>query len=82
MPKRSGADWKVHVPSVLPYRGTFGTGGTCIFRLLSFLQKRSLQKLNSNKTSGELSAADIDLICVFKVIVALILFEKGTKALL
>ena len=82
LPKRSGVDWKVHVPSVLPYRGTFGTGGTCIFGSLSFLQKRSLQKLNSNKTSGELSAADIDLIGVFKVITALILFEKGTKALL
>ena len=66
----------------LQYRGTFGTGGTCIFGSLSLLQKRSLQKLHSNKTSGELSAADIDLICVFKVIVALILFEKGTKALL
>ena len=47
-----------------------------------FSQKRSLQKLKANKSSGELSAADIDLICVFKVIVALILFEKGTKALL
>ena len=47
-----------------------------------FSQKRSLKKLKANKSSGELSAADIDLICVFKVIVALILFEKGTKALL
>lgn len=82
LPKRSGVDWKVHVPSVLPYRGTFGTGGTCIFGSLSFLQKRSLQKLNADKTSGELSAADIDLIGVFKVITALILFEEGTKALL
>lgn len=66
----------------LQYRGTFGTGGTCIFGSLSFLQKRSLQKLNADKTSGELSAADIDLIGVFKVITALILFEEGTKALL
>ena len=82
LPKRSGVDWKVHVPSVLPYRGTFGTGGTCIFGSLSFLQKRSLQKLNADKTSGELSAADIDLIGVFKVIVALVLFEEGAKALL
>ena len=82
LPKRSGVDWQVHVPSVLPYRGTFGTGGTCIFRLLSFLQKRSLQKLNADKTSGELPTADIDLICVFKVIVALVLFEEGAKALL
>ena len=47
-----------------------------------FSQKRPLQKLDADKTSGEFSAADIDLICVFKVIVALILFEKGTKALL
>ena len=47
-----------------------------------FSQKRSLKKLNANKSSGELSAADIDLICVFKVIVALILFEEGAKALL
>ena len=47
-----------------------------------FSQKRPLQKLDANKTSGELPTADIDLICVFKVIVALILFEKGTKALL
>ena len=66
----------------LQYRGTFGTGGTCILESLSFLQKRSLQKLNADKTSGELSAADIDLIGVFKVITALILFEEGTKALL
>ena len=82
LPKRSGADWKVHVPSVLPYRGTFGTGGTCILESLSFLQKRSLQQLNAGKTSGELPTADIDLICVFKVIVALVLFEEGAKALL
>ena len=82
LPKGSGVGQKVHVPSVLPYRGTSGTGGTCIFGSLSLLQKRSLQKLNSNKTSGELSAADIDLICVFKVIVALILFEEGAEALL
>ena len=47
-----------------------------------FSQKRPLQKLDADKTSGEFSAADIKLICVFKVIVALILFEKGTKALL
>ena len=47
-----------------------------------FSQKRPLQKRDDDKTSGEFSAADIDLICVFKVIVALILFEKGTKALL
>ena len=47
-----------------------------------FSQKRPLKKLDADKTSGEFSAADIDLICVFKVIVALILFEKGTKALL
>lgn len=47
-----------------------------------FSQKRPLQKLDANKTSGELPTADIDLICVFKVIVAFVLFEKGTKALL
>ena len=47
-----------------------------------FSQKRSLKKLKANKSSGELSAADIDLIGVFKVITALILFEEGTKALL
>lgn len=47
-----------------------------------FPQKRPLQKLDADKTSGELSTADIDLICVFKVIVALILFEKGTESLL
>ena len=82
LPKGSGVGQKVHVPSVLPYRGTFGTGGTCIFGSLSFLQKRSLQQLNAGKTSSELSAADIDLICVFKVIVALVLFEEGAKALL
>ena len=32
-----------------------------------FSQKRPLQKLDANKTSGELPTADIDLICVFKV---------------
>lgn len=47
-----------------------------------FSQKRPLQKLDADKTSGELSTVDIDLICVFKVIVALILFEKGTESLL
>ena len=47
-----------------------------------FSQKRPLQKLDADKTSGEFSAADIDLICVFKVIVALVLFEEGAKALL
>ena len=47
-----------------------------------FSQKRPLQKLDANKTSGELPTADIDLICVFKVIVALVLFEEGAKALL
>ena len=45
-------------------------------------QKRPLQKLDADRTSGELSTVDIDLICVFKVIVALILFEKGTESLL
>ena len=47
-----------------------------------FSQKRPLQKLDADKTSGELPTADIDLICVFKVIVALVLFEEGAKALL
>lgn len=70
------------------YQVYFGTvvhlvpGGTCIFGSLSLLQKRFLQKLNADKTSGELPTADIDLICVFKVIVTLILFEKGAKTLL
>ena len=82
LPKRSGVDWKVHVPSVLPYRGTFGTGGTCIFGSLSFLQKRSLQKLNADKSSGIPPAADIDLVGVLNVVPALILFEERAKALL
>ena len=47
-----------------------------------FSRKRPLQKLDADESSGKLPTADIDLICVFKVIVALILFEKGTKALL
>ena len=80
LPKEGGG-LKVHVPSVLWYRSTFGTGGTCIFRSLS-LYRNVLQKLNADKTSGELPTADIDLICVFQVIVALILFEKGAKTLL
>ena len=80
--KEVGRTGKYMYQVYLQYRGTFGTGGTCILESLSFLQKRSLQKLNADKTSGELSAADIDLIGVFKVITALILFEEGTKALL
>ena len=47
-----------------------------------FSRKRPLQKLDADESSGKLPTADIDLICIFKVIVALILFEKGTKALL
>ena len=82
LPKRSGVDWKVHVPSVLPYRGTFGTGGTCIFGSLSFLQKRSLQKLNADKSSGIPPAADTDLVGVFDVIPALVLFKERAEALL
>ena len=64
------------------YCGTLSTDGTRIFGSISFLQKRSLQKLNADKSSGIPPAADIDLIGVFKVITALILFEEGTKALL
>ena len=67
---------------VLPYCGTLGTDGTRIFRSISFLQKRSLQKLDADKSSGIPPAADIDLIGVLDVVLALILFEERAKALL
>lgn len=41
-----------------------------------FLQKRSLQKLDADESSGKLPAADIDFVSVFKVISTLILFEE------
>ena len=47
-----------------------------------FSRKRPLQKLDADESSGKLPTADIDLICIFKVIVVLVLFEEGTKALL
>ena len=66
----------------LLYCGTLGTDGTRIFGSISFLQKRSLQKLNADKSSGIPPAADIDLIGVLDVVPALILFEERAKALL
>ena len=66
----------------LLYYGTLGTDGTRIFGSISFLQKRSLQKLNANKSSGIPPAADIDLIGVLDVVPTLILFEEGAEALL
>ena len=47
-----------------------------------FSRKRPLQKLDADESSGKLPTADIDLICIFKVIVVLVLFEIGAKALL
>ena len=64
------------------YCGTLSTDGTRIFGSISFLQKRSLQKLNADKSSGIPPAADIDLIGVLDVVPALILFEERAKALL
>ena len=66
----------------LLYCGTLGTDGTRIFGSIPFLQKRSLQKLNADKSSGIPPAADIDLIGVLDVILALVLFEEGAEALL
>ena len=66
----------------LMYCGTLGTDGTRIFGSISFLQKWSLQKLNADKSSGIPPAADIDLIGVLDVILALVLFEEGAEALL
>ena len=66
----------------LMYCGTLGTDGTRIFGSIPFLQKRSLQKLNADKSSGIPPAADIDLIGVLDVVPALILFEERAKALL
>ena len=64
------------------YSGTLGTDDTRIFGSISFLQKRSLQKLNADKSSGIPPAADIDLIGVLDVVPTLILFEKRAEALL
>ena len=64
------------------YCGTLSTDGTRIFGSISFLQKRSLQKLNADKSSGIPPAADTNLVGVFDVIPALILFEKRAEALL
>ena len=66
----------------LLYRGTLGTDGTRIFGSISFLQKWSLQKLDTDKSSGISSAADIDLVGVLDVIPTLVLFEKRAEALL
>ena len=66
----------------LLYRGTLGTDGTRIFGSISFLQKRSLQKLDADKSSGIPPAADIDLIGVLDVIPALVLFEERAETLL
>ena len=41
-----------------------------------------MQKLNADKSSGIPPAADIDLIGVLDVILALVLFEEGAEALL
>ena len=64
------------------YSSTLGTDGTRIFGSIPFLQKRSLQKLNADKSSGIPPAADIDLVGVLNVVPALILFEERAKALL
>ena len=64
------------------YSGTLGTDGTRIFGSISFLEKRSLQKLNADKSSGIPPAADIDLIGVLDVVPTLILFEERAEALL
>ena len=64
------------------YSGTLGTDGTRIFGSISFLEKRSLQKLDADKSSGIPPAADIDLIGVLDVVPTLILFEERAKALL
>ena len=66
----------------LLYRGTLGTDGTRIFGSVPFLEKWSLQKFNVDKTSGESTAADIDLIGVLDVVPTLILFEKRAETLL
>lgn len=71
----------------LPYHvyiaapGTLGTDGTCIFESVSFT-KISLQNLNPDKSSCKLPAANVDLVGVFKVVFALVLFEEGAEALL
>ena len=80
--KESETDCKVRVPSVLLYCGTLGTDGTRIFGSIPFLQKRCLQKLDADKTSGIPPAADTDLIGVLDVVPALVLFEERAKALL
>ena len=66
----------------LLYRGTLGTDGTRIFGSIPFLQKRSLQKLDANKSSGIPPATDTDLIGVLDVVPTLILFEKRAETLL
>ena len=78
----SETDWKVRVPSVHPHRGTLGTDGTRIFGSIPFLQKRSLQKLDAEKSSGIPPAADTDLVGVLDVIPALVLFKEWAEALL
>ena len=64
------------------YSGTLGTDGTRIFGSISFLQKRSLQKFDADKSSGIPPAADTDLVGVLDVIPALALFEEGAEAFL
>ena len=64
------------------YCGTLGTDGTRIFGSIPFLQKRSLQKLDANKSSGIPPATDTDLIGVLDVIPSLVLFEERAEALL
>ena len=62
--------------SMCTVSGTFGTDGTLVFNQLSFLRKRPLQQLNTQKPPCLPSAGNGDLIGVFQIVSTFILLQE------